>query len=121
MISNKSGCIINISSIYALTGGSCEVHYSMTKAALDGMTKSLARELGPSNIRVNSIAPGMIDTDMNSDLSKDDIKGIEEEIPLKRMGRPEEIAGAVKLLIENVIYEYIHFTVSGKSLYSSFA
>lgn len=104
MINRKKGCIINISSIFGLIGASCESIYSVTKAGIDALTKSLAKEFSYSNIRVNSIAPGLIDTDMNSDLSKEDIKGIEEEIPLKRMGRPEEIAGAVKLLIEN---EYI--------------
>ena len=104
MINRKAGCIINISSIFGLIGASCESIYSVTKAGIDALTKSLAKEFSYSNIRVNSIAPGLIDTDMNSDLSKEDIKGIEEEIPLKRMGKPEEIVGAVKLLIEN---EYI--------------
>ena len=65
MIHNKKGCIINISSIWGLVGSSCEVHYSVSKAGVDAMTKALAKELGPSNIRVNSIAPGIIDTDMN--------------------------------------------------------
>lgn len=101
MLREHDGCIINISSIYALTGGSCEVHYSMTKAALDGMTKSLARELGPSNIRVNSIAPGAIDTDMNSYLTDDDWKQIIEETPLKKIGYPIDITRCVKWLIED--------------------
>ena len=101
MLREHEGCIINISSIYALTGGSCEVHYSMTKAALDGMTKSLARELGPSNIRVNSIAPGAIDTDMNSYLTDDDWKQIIEETPLKKIGYPIDITRCVKWLIED--------------------
>ena len=74
MIKNQNGCIINISSIYGISGGACEVHYSMAKAAIDGMTKALAKELGPSNIRVNSVAPGLIDTDMNNDLTEDDGK-----------------------------------------------
>ena len=101
MLREHEGCIINISSIYALTGGSCEVHYSMTKAGLDGMTKALARELGPSNIRVNSIAPGAIDTDMNSYLTDDDWKQIIEETPLKKIGYPIDITRCVKWLIED--------------------
>ena len=74
MIQNKEGCIINMSSIWGITGGSCEVHYSATKAGIIGMTKALAKELGPSNIRVNAIAPGLIMTDMNKELSKEEIK-----------------------------------------------
>ena len=101
MLREHNGCIINISSIYALTGGSCEVHYSMTKAALDGMTKSLARELGPSNIRVNSIAPGAIDTDMNGYLTDDDWKEIIRETPLQKIGYPIDITRCVKWLIED--------------------
>ena len=101
MLKVHEGCIINISSIYALTGGSCEVHYSMAKAGLDGMTKSLARELGPSNIRVNSIAPGAIDTDMNSYLSAEDWKQIIQETPLQKVGYPIDITRCVKWLIED--------------------
>lgn len=101
MLREHEGCIINISSIYALTGGSCEVHYSMAKAGLDGMTKSLARELGPSNIRVNSIAPGAIDTDMNSYLTDDDWKQIISETPLQKIGYPIDITRCVKWLIED--------------------
>lgn len=104
MINEFKGCIINISSIFGIIGASCESIYSVTKAGIDGLTKSLAKEFAYSNIRVNSIAPGLIDTEMNNDLSEDDIKGVEEEIPLKRMGKPEEIVGTVKMLIEN---EYI--------------
>ena len=77
MIHNKSGCIINISSKWGITGASCEVAYSVSKAGVNGMTKALAKELGPSNIRVNSIAPGTIDTEMNNDLNdliKEEIK-----------------------------------------------
>lgn len=101
MLREHEGCVINISSIYALTGGSCEVHYSMTKAGLDGMTKALARELGPSNIRVNSIAPGAIDTDMNSYLTEDDWKQIIQETPLQKIGYPIDITRCVKWLIED--------------------
>lgn len=101
MIHNKSGCIINISSVYGITGGSCETHYSVAKAGLDGLTKSLAKELGPSNIRVNSIAPGAIDTDMNKDLSVDDWKEVENEIPLNRRGYPIDIAKCVNWLVDD--------------------
>lgn len=101
MISRKSGVIINISSIFGVIGASCESIYSVTKAGIDAMTKSLAKEFSYSNIRVNSIAPGLIDTEMNNDLSEDDIKSLEEEIPLGRMGRPEELVSTVKMLIEN--------------------
>ena len=71
MIHNKKGCIINISSIWGVVGASCEVHYSVSKAGIDAMTKSLAKEMGPSNIRVNSIAPGIINTEMNKNLSEE--------------------------------------------------
>lgn len=101
MIHNKKGCIINISSIWGVTGASCEVHYSVAKAGVDAMTKSLAKELGPSGIRINSIAPGIIDTSMNRNLSKEELKQIEEEIPLERIGRTKDIAKCVKWLIED--------------------
>lgn len=99
MVSNKEGCIINISSIWGTTGASCEVHYSAAKAGLDGMTKSLAKELGPSNIRVNSIAPGIIDTEMNAHLSEDELKEIANEIPLQKIGNPQAITNCIKWLI----------------------
>ena len=101
MINNKSGCIVNISSIWGITGGSCEVAYSTAKAAVNGLTKSLAKEIGPSNIRVNSIAPGIIDTQMNKYLTSKELKEIEEEIPLERIGRPEDISRCIKWLIED--------------------
>lgn len=101
MIGAHNGSIINISSIYALTGGACEVHYSMAKAGIDGMTKSLAKELGKSNIRVNSIAPGAIDTDMNKGLSDEDWKEILKETPLNRKGYPIDISRCVKWLVED--------------------
>jgi len=101
MINNKRGCIINISSIYGIIGASCEVHYSVTKAGIDAMTKSLAKELGPSNIRVNSIAPGAIDTDMNKYLTEKERKEVEEEIPLGKFGKTQDIARCVKWLIED--------------------
>ena len=92
MVHNKSGCIINMSSAWGVVGGSLEVIYSVSKAGLDGLTKALAKELGPSNIRVNSIAPGMIYTKMNEKFSKEELKEIEEEIPLGKIGKPSDIA-----------------------------
>ena len=100
MINQKNGSIVNISSIWGLTGASCEVHYSAAKAAIIGMTKALAKEMALSNINVNAIAPGLIKTDMNSELKKEEVEEIEEDIPLKRMGTPEEIAKVVKWLSE---------------------
>ena len=104
MIHNKRGCIINISSIWGTKGASCEVHYSASKAAVDGLTKALAKELGPSNIRVNSIAPGLVNTDMNKDLTSEDLQKLKEEIPLGRIAEPQEIAKSIKWLIED---EYV--------------
>ncbi|MCI8396953.1 MAG: 3-oxoacyl-ACP reductase FabG [Clostridia bacterium] len=101
MIHRQEGCIINISSVWGITGGSCEVHYSATKAGIIGMTKALAKEVGLSNIRVNAIAPGAIDTDMNKNLNQLEIEDLEKEIPLKRMGTPKDIANAVYMLIRN--------------------
>lgn len=101
MIHQKAGCIINISSIYAVTGGACAVAYSATKAGIDGMTKSLAKELAPSNIRVNSIAPGCINTDMNQYLTKQEWDEIKKEIPLQKIGEGIDIAKCVKWLIED--------------------
>ena len=101
MINEKEGNIINISSIWGLVGAAQEIVYSITKAGLDGLTKSLAKEVGPSNIRVNSIAPGCIDTDMNKDLSEEDINRIKDETPLEKIGRPEDIAKCVEWLIED--------------------
>ena len=101
MIHNKYGSIINISSIWGITGGSMEVHYSTAKAGLTGFTKSLAKELGPSNIRVNAIAPGIIDTDMNKSYSKEDIENIKGEIPLGKIGKTRSIAKCVKWLLED--------------------
>lgn len=101
MISRKQGCIINISSIWGNIGASCEVHYSAAKAGLDGMTKALAKELGPSNIRVNSIAPGIIKTEMNAHLTEEELQNITEEIPLGRIGYPQSITNCVKWLIND--------------------
>ncbi len=117
MVPRKEGCIINISSIYSLTGASCEAHYSAAKAGVDGITKSLAKELGPSNIRVNSIAPGAIDTDMNKFLTEEERKELNAEIPLERMGKPEEIASCAKWLIENEYTTGQVISVNGGWLY----
>ncbi len=92
MISEKRGRIINISSMWGVTGGSCEVHYSASKAAVIGFTKALAKELAPSGICVNCIAPGVIETEMNSHLNNEDIKALCDETPLGRTGRPDEIS-----------------------------
>jgi len=101
MLHDKNGCIINISSIWGVTGGSCEVHYSAAKAGLIGLTKALAKELGPSQIRVNAIAPGMIATDMTRDYSEEDWENIRNQIPLEKIGKPEDIAKCVCWLIED--------------------
>lgn len=101
MIQNKNGNIINISSIYGLTGGSCEVHYSASKAGIDGLTKALAKELGPSNIRVNSIAPGMIRTEMNNKFTEEELNNLKEETPLGRIGMPSDIAKCISWLVED--------------------
>lgn len=106
MIHNKDGCIINISSIWGLTGASCEVAYSATKAAVVGLTKGLAKELAPSNITVNAIAPGAIATDMiYKEYSEKDIEQIEKDIPMGRLGTPIEIANlALYLASDNARY-----------------
>ena len=101
MIADKEGCIINISSIWGITGASCEVAYSVSKAGMDGLTKALAKELAPSNIRVNSIAPGYIKTDMNKNFTNEEIEEIKKEIPLGKLGMPEDIARCVNWLIED--------------------
>ena len=92
MINKKHGRIINITSMWGITGSSCEVHYSATKAALIGFTKALAKEVGPSNITVNAIAPGLINTDMNKNLSSEDIASLVDETPLMRIGEPRDVA-----------------------------
>ena len=101
MISRKSGDIINISSVWGIVGASQEIVYSITKAGIDGLTKALAKEVGPSNIKVNSIAPGYIDTDMNKEYSSEIVEQIKEEIPLQKIGKPEDIAKCVEWLVED--------------------
>ena len=95
MIHEKSGCIVNISSIWGLRGASCEVAYACTKAALIALTRSLALELAPSHIRVNCVAPGVIDTDMARVHGKDVLEDLMEQTPLGRLGTPADIAHAV--------------------------
>lgn len=101
MLKEKSGAIINISSIYGTSGGACDVHYSASKAGINGLTKALAKELALSNIRVNAIAPGAILTDMTANLSDEDWKEVKKEIPLNKIGKPIDIARCVKWLIED--------------------
>ena len=101
MIHNKNGCIINISSIWGLVGGSCEVAYSASKAGIVGMTKALAKELGPSNIRINAIAPGSIATDMNAERTEGEWKEFNQNVPLGKTGKPLDIYRCVKWLIED--------------------
>ena len=98
MLSRKTGRIINISSMWGLVGASCEVHYSAAKAGLIGFTKALAKEVGPSGITVNAIAPGVIETDMNRALSEEDLSALKEETPIGRLGAPLEVARAALFL-----------------------
>ncbi len=98
MIGRKSGKIINIASIWGETGGSCEVHYSAAKAGIIGMTKALAKELGPSGINVNCVSPGVILTDMTAQFDSETMEGLKDETPLGRIGTPEDIAAAVSFL-----------------------
>lgn len=101
MLHEKSGCIINISSIYGTAGGSCDVHYSASKAGINGMTKALAKEFGLSHIRVNAIAPGTILTDMMANVTEEDWNEVKKEIPLAQIGKPSDIAKCVKWLVED--------------------
>lgn len=98
MVHQKWGRIINISSIWGISGASCEVHYSASKAAVIGFTKALAKELGPSNVTVNCVAPGVIDTEMNAHLSDEDMEALKEETPVCRIGKPSDVASCVLYL-----------------------
>ena len=98
MISRKSGCIINISSMWGQVGASCEVDYSASKAGIIGFTKALAKECAPSGIRVNCVSPGFIMTEMNSRFSQEDLELIREDIPLGIFGEPRHVADAVAFL-----------------------
>ena len=98
MLASKRGSVIFISSMWGQVGASCEVHYSTSKAAIIGMTRALAKELSPSGITVNCIAPGVIDTDMNCTLPKETLDALKEETPIGRIGKPWEIASAALFL-----------------------
>lgn len=98
MLARHSGKIINISSVWGAYGASCEAAYSATKGAVNAFTRALAKELAPSNIQVNAVACGAIDTDMNSHLSADERRQLENEIPSGRFGKPEEVAELVRYL-----------------------
>ena len=98
MISRKSGCIITVASMWGETGASCEAAYSAAKAGVIGLTKALAKELGPSGIRVNCVSPGMIDTDMNANVDEDSVRAIKDETPLGRTGDPADVAKTMRFL-----------------------
>lgn len=98
MVSQKRGAIVTVSSMWGVAGGSCEAPYSAAKAGVIGLTRALAKELGPSNIRVNCVAPGVTATDMNGHLTPRDLGALEEETPLGRIGAPEEVAQAIIFL-----------------------
>lgn len=98
ILPNKRGKIINISSVWGIVGASCEVHYSASKAGVIGLTKALSKELGPSNIQVNCIAPGIIKTDMLCDYTDNELNDLKYNTPLMRLGNPNDIAGCVLFL-----------------------
>lgn len=104
MVSRKSGRIINISSMWGISGASCEAAYSASKAGVNGLTKALAKELAPSNIQVNALACGVIDTEMNARLTPDEARELAEEIPAGRFGTPEEAAQLALMLAEAPSY-----------------
>ena len=104
MVHEKCGKIINISSVWGIAGASCEAAYSASKGAVNALTRALAKELAPSNIQVNAIACGAIDTEMNAFLSEEDRQALTDEIPSGRFGRPEEVAELVLDLSENHHY-----------------
>lgn len=97
-LQKQSGAIVNLSSVWGITGASCEVHYSAAKAAVIGFTKALAKELAPSGVRVNCVAPGVIDTDMNAALAEEALAVLREETPLGAIGTPEQVAEAIYFL-----------------------
>ena len=99
MISRRSGAIVFVSSVWGSVGASCEAHYSAAKAALHGLTKALSKEAGPSGVRVNCVAPGVIDTDMNKDLDAESLSALAEETPLGRIGSGEDVANAICFLL----------------------
>lgn len=97
-VRRQRGAIVTVSSMWGLTGGSCEAAYSASKAGIIGLTRAMAKELGPSHIRVNCVAPGVIATDMNAHLAQEDLDALAEETPLCRIGQPEEVAEAIFFL-----------------------
>jgi len=97
-VRRQRGSIITVSSMWGVTGGSCEAPYSAAKAGVIGLTQALAKELGPSHVRVNCVAPGVIATEMNAHLSPEDMEALGEETPLGRIGSPEEVARAITFL-----------------------
>ena len=113
MLHAHAGCIVNISSIWGSHGASCEAAYSATKHAIIGLTRSLSAELSPSGIRVNCVAPGVIDTDMVQVLGQQTLQALAGEIPAGRLGRPEEVAAAVLALVENPYITGQVLTVDG--------
>lgn len=113
MLPKKSGLIVNISSVWGEVGGSCESVYSASKAGLLGFTKALAKELGYSGIRVNSVSPGVIDTRMNARFSAEDLRLLQEEIPMGRMGTGDDVANAVLFLEENDYVTGVDIPVNG--------
>lgn len=113
MIARKSGLIVNVSSVWGEVGGSCESVYSASKAALIGFSKALAKELGWSGIRVNSISPGVIDTKMNAHFSQEERNGLLEEIPMGRLGKGDDVAKAVLFLEENEYITGVDIPVNG--------
>lgn len=104
MVRRQSGKIINISSVWGTAGASMEVAYSASKGGVNAFTRALAKELAPSNIQVNAVACGVIDTDMNACFDQDDMAALIQEIPADRIGRPEEVAGIVSFLCEGNEY-----------------
>lgn len=98
MVRRQKGSIVTVSSMWGLTGGSCEAAYSAVKAGVIGLTRAMAKELGPSHIRVNCVAPGVIDTDMNAHLTAEDMQVLADETPLGRIGRPEDVAEGIYFL-----------------------
>lgn len=113
MIDNQAGLIVNISSVWGEVGGSCESVYSASKAALIGFTKALAKELGWSGIRVNCVSPGVIDTPMNAHFTKEEMDAMQEEIPMGRLGKGEDVAKAVLYLEENDYVTGIDLPING--------
>ena len=99
MISRKNGGIVFVTSVWGVAGASCEAHYSAAKAGLIGLTRALAKEAGPSGVRVNAVAPGVIRTEMNAHFDEETMSALSDETPLSRIGEPEEVANAIAFLL----------------------